>query len=82
MASPAQKCSGLKVVLFQKLFEGYILFPLGNSDGWYVFELFTCETNLKKKDSVIEGLQKVVVFQHQEGTQKCCKISKQVMINE
>ena len=34
-----------------------ILYPfnLGNSFGWYVFELFKYETNLRKKHSVAEG---------------------------
>ena len=51
-ASPAQKWRGLRVVLFQKLFKGYILCFLGNSFGQYVFKLFAYETNLKKKRSV------------------------------
>jgi hypothetical protein len=50
-AYPAQKSRGLRVALFQKLFKGYIFF-LGHSVGRYVFELFACETNLKKKRSV------------------------------
>ena len=52
MASPAQKSRGLRVVSFQKLFKGYILCLLNNSDGQYVFELFAHETNLMKKRSV------------------------------
>ena len=51
-ASPAQKSRGLRVVLFQKLFKGYIFCFLGHSVGRYVFELFAHETNLKKKRNV------------------------------
>jgi hypothetical protein len=51
-ASPAQKSRGLRVVLFQKLFKGYIFGFLGHSVGRYVFKLFARETNLKKKRSV------------------------------
>ena len=51
-ASPAQKSRGLRVVLFQKLFKGYIFCFLGHSVGRYVFELFARETNLEKKRSV------------------------------
>jgi hypothetical protein len=38
--SPAQKWPGLRVVLFQKLFKGYIFCFLGDSVGRYIFELF------------------------------------------
>ena len=51
-ASPTQKSRGLRVVLFQKKFKGYIFCFLGHSVGGYVFELFAHETNLKKKHSV------------------------------
>jgi hypothetical protein len=51
-ASPAQKSRGLRVVLFHKLFKGYIYCLLGHSVDQYAFELFDCETNLKKKCSV------------------------------
>jgi hypothetical protein len=51
-ASPAQKSRGLGVVLFQKLFKGYIFCFLVHSVGRYGFELFARETNLKKKRSV------------------------------
>ena len=51
-ASIAQKSRGLRVVLFQKLFKGYIFCFLGHSVRRYVFELFVCKTNLKKKCSV------------------------------
>ena len=51
-ASPAQKWPVLRVVLFQKLFKGYIFCFLGHSVGRYIFELFARETNLKKKHSV------------------------------
>jgi hypothetical protein len=40
------------VVLFQKLFKGYIVCFLGDSIGQYIFEQFAHETNLKKKRSV------------------------------
>ena len=48
-------CSKVKgfEVLFQKLFKGYIFCFLGLSIGWYVFEQFARETNLKKKRSVL-----------------------------
>ena len=42
-ASPAQKSRGLRVVLFLKLFKGYIFCFLGHSVGRYVFELFAHE---------------------------------------
>ena len=51
-AFPAQKNRYLRVVLFQKLFKGYIFCFLGHTIGWYIFELFVCETNLKKKYTV------------------------------
>ena len=51
-ASPAQKSRCLRVVLLQKLFKGFILYLLGSSVGQYVFALFACETNWKKKLSV------------------------------
>ena len=51
-ASPAQKSRGLRVVLFQKLFQGYIFCFLGDSFGWCIFEQYAVETNLKKKHSV------------------------------
>ena len=51
-ASPAQKMRGLRVALFQKLFQGYIFCFLGDSFGRYVFEQYARETNLKKKRSV------------------------------
>ena len=51
-ASPAQKSRGLRVVLFQKLFQGYILCFLGDSFGWCIFEQYARETDLKKKRSV------------------------------
>ena len=38
-ASPAQKKQGLRAVLFQKLFKGYILYLLFHSNGRCVFEL-------------------------------------------
>ena len=41
------------MVLFQKLFQGYIFCFLGDSFGWYLFEQYARETNLKKKRSVI-----------------------------
>ena len=40
------------MVLFQKLFQGYIVCFLGDSFGRYVFEQYARETNLKKKRSV------------------------------
>ena len=40
------------MVLFQKLFKGYMFCFLGDSFGRYIFELFARETNLKKKRSV------------------------------
>ena len=51
-ASPAQKMRGLRVVLFQKLFQGYIFCFLGDSFGQCIFEQYARETNLKKKRSV------------------------------
>ena len=54
-ASPAQKMRGLRVVLFQKLFQGYIFCFLGDSFGQYIFEQYARETNLKKKRSVRLG---------------------------
>ena len=51
-ASPAQKSRGLRVVLFQKLFQGYIFCFLGDSFGRCIFEQYARETNLKKKRSV------------------------------
>jgi hypothetical protein len=42
----------LRVVLFQKLFKGYIFCFLGDSVGRCIFEQFARETNLKKKRSV------------------------------
>ena len=61
-ASPAQKSRGLRVVLFQKLFKAYIFCFLGHSVGRYIFELFTRETNLKKKHSVSKLLGPAVYF--------------------
>ena len=52
MVSPTQNRPRLRVILFRKLFKGYICF-LGDSFVSYVFELFANETNLKKKRSVI-----------------------------
>ena len=52
-ASIAQKSRGLRVVLFQKLFKGYIFCFLGHLVGRYIFGLSTRETNLMKKCSVI-----------------------------
>ena len=52
-ASPAQKSRGLRVVLFQKLFQGYIFCFLGDSFGRCIFEQYARETNLKKKRSVV-----------------------------
>ena len=40
------------MVLFQKLFKGYIFCFLGDSVGRCIFEQFARETNLKKKRSV------------------------------
>ena len=51
-ASSAQKSRGLRVVLFQKLFKGYIFCFLRVSVGRCIFEQFARETNLKKKRSV------------------------------
>ena len=51
-ASPAQKSRGLRVILFQKLFQGNIFCFLGDSFGRCIFEQYACETNLKKKRSV------------------------------
>ena len=50
--STAQKSRGLRVVLFQKLFLGYIFCFLGDSFGRCIFEQYAHETNLKKKRSV------------------------------
>ena len=52
-ASPAQKSMGLKVFLLQKLFKSFILlhFWVTYSVGKYIFVLFACETNGKKKHS-------------------------------
>ena len=50
-ASPAQKCRCLRVN-YSKLFMGFISYILGSSVGWYVFALFSHETNRKKKCSV------------------------------
>ena len=43
------------MVLFQKLFQGYIFCFLGDLFGRYVFEQYARETNLKKKRSVLGG---------------------------
>jgi hypothetical protein len=51
-ASPGQKWRGLRVVLCQKLFKGYMFCFLDHSVGQYIFKLFARETNLKKKRSV------------------------------
>ena len=40
------------MVLFQKLFQGYIFCFLGDSFGQCIFEQYARETNLKKKRSV------------------------------
>ena len=48
----AEKSMGLRVVLFQKRFKGYIFCFLGHSVGRYIFELFARETKLQKKRSV------------------------------
>jgi hypothetical protein len=58
-ASPAQKLRGLRVILFKKLWKGYIFCFLGYSVGQYVFELFARETNLKKKHSVMSVLLRI-----------------------
>ena len=50
-ASPAQKSRGLRVVSFQKLFQGYIFCFLEDSFGRCIFEQYARETNLKKKRS-------------------------------
>ena len=58
-ASPAQKQRGLRVVLFQKLFQGNISCFLGDSFGRCIFEQYARETNLKKKRSVnLSSLEK------------------------
>ena len=49
-ASPAQKWPGLWVILFQKLFKGYIFCFLGVPIGRYVFEQFAHETNGQTDD--------------------------------
>ena len=51
-ASIAQKSRGLRVVLFQKLFQGSIFCFLGDLIGRCIFEQYARETNLKKKCSV------------------------------
>ena len=51
-ASPTQKSGGLRVVLFQKLFLGYIFCFQGDLFGRCIFEQYAHETNLKKKRSV------------------------------
>jgi hypothetical protein len=38
--------------LFQKVFNGYIFYFLGQLFGGQLFELFARETNLKKQSSV------------------------------
>ena len=43
----------IQVVIFQKLFQGYICCFLGDSFGRCIFEQYARETNLKKKRSVI-----------------------------
>ena len=57
-ASPAQKSRGLRVVLFQKLFQGYIFCFLGDSFGWYDFGLFAIETDWNKfeEKALCEGV--------------------------
>ena len=51
-ASSAQKSKGLRVILFKKLFQGYIFCFLGDSFGQCIFEQYARETNLKKKRSL------------------------------
>ena len=61
-ASPAQKSRGLRVVLFQKLFQGYIFCFLGDSFGQCIFEQYARETNLKKKRSVSQSRIGIYIF--------------------
>ena len=49
------KNRGLEGGLFQKMINGYIFYFLGQLFSGQLFELFACETNLKKESSVSGG---------------------------
>ena len=46
------KTTGFEGGLFQKIFNGCIFYFLGQLFGGQLFDLFACETNLKKQSSV------------------------------